>query len=103
MSALLEETQLRDLPSCELSLHRAAENWALNIGISGCLSREFFVEVLGVQGIGLASISNQYFHQNKVTYHIRLERRLILPLKKLSPIDAMEEGMSLDFRSSVGT
>jgi len=37
------------------------------------------------------------------TYHIRLEGRLILPLKKLTPVDAVEERMCFDLGSSIGT
>lgn len=51
------------------------------------LSGEFFVEVRRVKGIG----------------HIGLKRRLILALKKFSPVDAMEEGVCFDFGCSVGT
>jgi len=90
-------------PTCELSLHSATEHRAFNIRISWCLPCELFVKVLRIKSIGLAKSASDTLPTKQNTYHIRLERRLILPLKQLSPIDAMEERMRLDLRSSIGT
>lgn len=39
----------------------------------------------------------------EATYHIGLERRLILALQKLAPVDGVEEGVRLDLGRAVGT
>lgn len=38
-----------------------------------------------------------------MTYHIRAEARLILPLEKLAPVNVGEEVMRLDFCGAIGT
>lgn len=60
-------------------LHGLAEHGSFDVAVCGRLAGELLVEVGRVA----------------LVEHGRLERRLVLAVKKLAPVDAVEEGVCL--------
>ena len=60
-------------------LHGLTEHRSLDVAVRGSLAGELLVEVGGVA----------------LVEHGRLERRLVLAVEKLAPVDAVEEGVCL--------
>ena len=66
-------------PAGELLLHGLTEHRSLDVAVCGRLAGELLVEVGGVA----------------LVEHGRLERRFVLAVEKLAPVDAVEEGVCL--------
>ena len=66
-------------PASELLLHGLTEHGSLDVAVCGRLAGELLVEVGRVA----------------LVEHGRLERRLVLAVEKLAPVDAVEEGVCL--------
>src|ERR1700712_3512245 len=74
-------------PSCKLLLHGLGQHRAFDVRISRWLRSEFAIKVCRVTLIN----------------HIWLECWLVLAVKKLTPVDAVEKVMCLDLCCSIST